>query len=355
MPPTVAQGKRRRSILGVVICCPAGLIGWCYFDPFVLELVKRAWFSSVQSMGTTTLAIVPVILAYFIHVFSQWRQRRRLLVQPDRKRLFLPSPVATLTSLMFWLLLFSYHLFYKVPLGINEGFSRTNLPPQVRFPREEPPTELSVQPLHEQLVSVPAFQVSFTPQVGYTFTPHGGEVIDPDTLLKDRRQYALVLKNGSKLTTIAPVDLRMQLPYPIETYEVVESKDADGVVFQPIGMTLTVRGSGQVQVLNRPISPDYKLRISDLQPGGQVKVLCVLNSWRDPRGKSIPKGEGVRYSIPEWGPTLTYISGHFDYHLGSQMIKREFYAPVQLSEDKTVSLGPPSKRPVGLFEAVNMQ
>jgi len=150
--------------------------------------------------------------------------------------------------------------------------------------------------------------------------------------------------------SFSPIELRLQFPYPVSTHEVANLKDAVGFSFKPVGMTMTFQtlGGGQLSMNGRPVSSNYELRVSELKPEGQVEILLLLNSYRDPRGKPIPKGQEAFYSVPESGPTLTFIYGHFKYRVGAETIDQEYYAPLELGADETVTLGPPSPRPKGL-------
>lgn len=209
--------------------------------------------------------------------------------------------------------------------------------------------------LVEQVRERVELELTWTPEKGYTFSPHGGEVITED-FLRDRRQYRLVVVNPSK-ESLAPVELRVQLPYPVDRSEVAGSSEANGVTFQPVGMlmTATVAGGGQVKVMRQPLSPNYELRIAELLPAGRVEILIVLNSWRDPRGKTVPKEEAARYFVPEWGPSVTYIHGHFKYRVGSQAVTQEYYAPFELRDDKTVMLGSPGPPPERLATRIGWE
>ena len=91
-----------------------------YNDPlmpsFLCELIQRAWSSSVTSMGTTTLAIVGLLvypLAALIRVLrsSGWNGLR----QHWKEQLKYSAIVAT----CWWGVLFSYQLFHKVPKAIR--------------------------------------------------------------------------------------------------------------------------------------------------------------------------------------------------------------------------------------------
>lgn len=86
-----------------------------------------------------------------------------------------------------------------------------------------------------------------------------------------------------------------------------------------------------------------------MNPNGEIEILFLLNSWRDPRGKNIPKEEAARYRVPEYGPTLTYIHGTFKVSVGDEAIDNVYYAPIELKEDKTIVLGSTSSPPKTLI------
>src|ERR1035441_4846682 len=87
------------------------------------------------------------------------------------------------------------------------------------------------------------------------------------------------------------------------------------------------------------MSSNYELRVNGFPSAQRIRIWVVLNSWRDPRGKSIPSNELVRYVIPEVSPEVTYIDGYFTYVIGGRLRKQVFYAPFTVSGDKTVALG----------------
>ena len=188
----------------------------------------------------------------------------------------------------------------------------------------------------------PELEVILTRREGYTFTPHGGESINTEALLRDHCQYSLIVANQGD-ESLSPVELRIQFPYPVSNHEILTLQGADGIDFSPIGLAETV--SGQVTVNGHPISPNYALHVGELRPHGRVAILLLLNSSRDPRGKTFPKEKENWPSIPDWGPTRTYIYGTFKHRVGEETIEREYYAPLELAEDKTVTLGPSGPRP----------
>ncbi len=194
--------------------------------------------------------------------------------------------------------------------------------------------------------------VAWNPQEHYTFSPQGGEIINSE-FMEDRRQYLLTINNPGNETLLA-VNLRLQFPYPVDQSQVARSEESDGVSFQPVSESISVRG-GELMVTRRPLYKDYKLKIAQIRPLGLVEVMVVLNSWRDPRRKTVPQDQGGRYFVPDWGPTLTYICGNFNHLIGSEMIAEEFYAPFQLQEDKTVLLASPGPRPANLTERVGVE
>jgi hypothetical protein len=89
---------------------------------FLVELLQRAWVSSVASMGTTTLAILGSLLYPLSDVVAELRSGGLSGMKRHwRERLRNTLAVAC----CWWSLLFGYHLLYKVPEQINQD-ARTN-------------------------------------------------------------------------------------------------------------------------------------------------------------------------------------------------------------------------------------
>lgn len=255
-------------------------------------------------------------------------------------------------------LIFSFYWWTVTKVFSGKGAAATVAVEQPQAAVQSQPIKLP-DDLTEPQKGPVSLYVALTPQGGTTVvTLMPGQVITQDP---DKKQYLLIIANKT-ISTFAPIELRLQFPYPIDVSEVLSQKDTDGVRFEPIGAGLTLHtiggaGSGSVQVLRKPIYSNYQLRIDKMQPHGDARILITLNSWRDPRGKekTIPKEEGARYMVPDWGPTLTYIDGYFKYRVGDEMVRKDFYAPLNLGDDKVVSLGHPEKAPKDLFQAIDMQ
>lgn len=191
--------------------------------------------------------------------------------------------------------------------------------------------------------------VSLLPQAGYTSASfQAGQEITEESM-RDRKQYLLTLTNKTSFTFDA-IELRLQLPYPIDEKEILPAKLTGNVKFDPAGPVLSVEG-GSAKFRRKPITSTYELRLENMRPGGQVEILFILNSWRDPRGKIIPPGERARHMIPEWGPHITYMDGYFLVRG-----KREsYYAPFDLSEAGTVILEKSRERPKELHRKLDFQ
>lgn len=197
---------------------------------------------------------------------------------------------------------------------------------------------------------------SLTAISGYSFTPQGGETITGESL-QDRQQYRFELRNPSK-HDVSQVRLRVQVPYPIEKAEVREVAKALSVSFQPVGMEVTAHLEGRdskVEVLRRPLSPNWELRVSKLDSTGSITIVLLLNNWRDPRGKVVPPEEAARYFVPESGPEVTYVHGTYRLEGEDRDREHEFYAPIGLGKDKIVFLGAPSVAPKVLAVRSGMQ
>lgn len=205
------------------------------------------------------------------------------------------------------------------------------------------------------IVETSELSVSLTPLEGYTFTPRNQDTITAD-FLRNRRQYLFTVANESK-EKFLDVKLRVQMPYPIEDFQFRNVEKVDGPQFVGLGLSWTAHasGSGRVEVKGQPMSKTYEFRANQFQTNGKIEILLLLNNWRDPRGKIIPPEEASRYLIPEFGPTVTYIHGHFQIVIGKENIEKNFYAPLGLLDDKTIVLGTPSSPPGKLKEVVGFE
>jgi hypothetical protein len=222
--------------------------------------------------------------------------------------------------------------------------------------------------------------LSLTALEGITLTPAGGEVISAE-YMQDRRQYLLTVWNPSKAPFYG-INLRIQFPYPVETYQVSVQREADDVTFRaaPLvtmrvfggGQTripvqreaddvtsraapLITMGGGQIRVGRRPLTRDCELQIAQLRPEGRIEILLILNSWRDHRGEATPPHDGLPHFVPESGPEITYIYGSFSFTTAGETIERNYYAPLILNDDKTVTLGPPGPLPEHLVEETGIE
>ena len=99
---------------------------------FLWELVRRAWDSSVSSMGTTTLAIVGSLLFPLVDNIRVFREYRLEGMKSHWKKGF---KHAFLIAVCWWAALFSYHLFYKVPHDIKVEAESVPVPPSPLPPR----------------------------------------------------------------------------------------------------------------------------------------------------------------------------------------------------------------------------
>jgi hypothetical protein len=92
-----------------------------------------------------------------------------------------------------------------------------------------------------------------------------------------------------------------------------------------------------------------------LRPEGRIEILLILNSWRDPRGKATPPHDDLPHFVPRSGPEITYIYGSFSFTAAGETIERDYYAPLILNDDKTVTLGPPGPPPEHLVEETDIE
>src|ERR1700730_1817984 len=83
---------------------------------FIWELCVRAWTSSVASMGTTTLAIGGGLIYPLADLISELRQRGLAAMNQHWKNRL---KISVFIAVVWWSILFSYHLFYRVPQHIR--------------------------------------------------------------------------------------------------------------------------------------------------------------------------------------------------------------------------------------------
>jgi hypothetical protein len=169
-----------------------------------------------------------------------------------------------------------------------------------------------------------------------------------------RQDYLLVVANMGEFPLL-DVNLRFEFPYPVDAREINPSSGALNPTFEPAASRVSVVPIGGGSASVRPAcTPAYNLGIAELRPFARTEVFVRLFSGRDPRGrkKPIPPQEAARYFVPEWGPTQTYASGRYRYSVGGALNTRDFYAPFELREDKTVVLGPSSSPPAKLAQSM---
>ena len=180
-------------------------------------------------------------------------------------------------------------------------------------------------------------RVSWTPQEGRTLGSQP-EVISGD----DLREYLLQIKNPGS-DNLNALKLFLNFPYPVEKFDYAQGEGSSGELFKPYTqMVATTRGGGYVSSPGIRYA-DYELDVTELRPNGVLELRIVLNSWRDPRGKEnqIKPEEMHRYFVPETGPLLTYLYGHYKRQAGDESVNQDIYAPFELREDKTVVMGTP--------------
>src|ERR1700688_3474801 len=92
---------------------------------WLLELVQKAWTSSVSSMGTTGLAILGGMLYPVSDLVAEFQRHGFTgMTQHWKERL----RTSAIIAVMWWGCLFCYHLFYRVPPGINYEAANIKLP-----------------------------------------------------------------------------------------------------------------------------------------------------------------------------------------------------------------------------------
>ena len=268
---------------------------------------QRAWELSVSGMGTTTMAIIVVFLvaslllvkAYYQH---RWHGVRQHWDQWVKDGLYIL--IAVWLFSFFWYFIFNTKVYLNVSLAQQPGYSSASL--------------------------------------------KAGQEITQETM-RDRKQYVLDIANKTN-SVFEVIELRLQFPYPIDEKEIVALKDTGNVRFDRAGAIPRFEG-GSATVMRLPLTSVYELHIDRMRPGGQVQLLFILNSWRDPRGKKIPPEEQARYHIPDVGPHITYMDGYFL----ADGIKEPFYAPFSLDEKGIVTLEKPQAAPKDLKRKLDLQ
>src|ERR1035437_6533151 len=104
---------------------------------FLMELLQRAWASSVASMGTTTLAILGGLLYPLLDIFAKLRSGGFSGMKRHWREWFRTSLAV---AFCLWILLFGYHLFCKLPRQIYQEaeINSARLPP-LHSPIPAPP------------------------------------------------------------------------------------------------------------------------------------------------------------------------------------------------------------------------
>jgi hypothetical protein len=102
---------------------------------FPHELAGRAWDSAITSMSTSLLALISAV-AYGIYRIILSHKRDGW--QGVRKHFLADGVHALIFGVCWWVLLFSYHFFLKVPRAIENEASR-QYPPKLRFIPSPPP------------------------------------------------------------------------------------------------------------------------------------------------------------------------------------------------------------------------
>lgn len=189
--------------------------------------------------------------------------------------------------------------------------------------------------------------VVWTPLAGYTPPPSFTGKID-ERFLADKKQYSFTVSNSTD-ESFKDVSWVLQFPYPVEESFVSEEIGCTQARFSVAGGGLMlIPSGGEIEVSRRPKSRSYSLSVVELQPKGVIKLLILLNSERDPRGKRLPLAERQRYQVPRVDPSLTYVYGSYKILAGNQVLDDLYYAPFSLDESKIVSLGLSQAAPTNL-------
>jgi len=96
---------------------------------FPWELLQRAWASSVSSMGTTTLAVGGTLLYPIVEIVRVYRNSGLEGLKKHWRQGFKHT---FFIAVCWWAILFSYHLFFKIPHEISVEAEATR-PPTILF------------------------------------------------------------------------------------------------------------------------------------------------------------------------------------------------------------------------------
>jgi len=176
------------------------------------------------------------------------------------------------------------------------------------------------------------------------WTPLTGRSVDllhpPDVpitadVIRGRRQYLFTVENDSGYA-LADLNLRLQWPFPVSSYEPGERRGLVGPVFQPLGTRaqLVPIGGGSAQVLPGRCTATYGLTIDELRPKALLELFLTLYN-----GRTVPI---------QTSPSTTYASGAYRYPVGTETARRSFYAPFEAREDGTVVMGAEAAAPKDL-------
>ena len=89
-------------------------------------MLVRSWQETVSAMGTTTLAIavaflvIPILLLGITWMNKGWDMVRKT---------WQGNAVVVAVTVAIWLIIFTYHLLYSVPLKIRQEANGTTFPP----------------------------------------------------------------------------------------------------------------------------------------------------------------------------------------------------------------------------------
>jgi hypothetical protein len=194
---------------------------------------------------------------------------------------------------------------------------------------------ISVQ--REMVSSPPSINMELIPQ-RYSIILQPGMVITEKDFF-DRFQYELDITNTSDKLDIAPLDLRFQFPYTVDSSEIKSTdRDEDKVTFTPEIATTSFSGGGTLKLIGGgPVTwRNYNLHASKFSAKGRIAITVRLNGKSDPRAKSYD---------PRWPAILPrnqslYVSGYISFSMGGREIKRTYYAPMFLDDEtRILSMG----------------
>lgn len=295
---------------------------------FLLELIHRSWDSSVSSLGTTTLAVFVaigagafVLVLKALRISGSVRNRWDEIIRHWRENI----KDGLLAAFVIWATIFGYFL-YKVQHEIATQADATAPPPSLKW-------ALPVSPSWANQPLPPKLKVSLRALDEFTFDFPPGPVWN----LKARREYSMTVENTGGQSAKS-LEVAIQFPFLVEALNIVASRGASGVKFQTSDRMHPFGGS--LQVNGCPASSTYTLRAGEMAPRGKVQALLILSNV--PPG--FPSPIAPHSQSLNSAATKDFMFGRFVYKSEGKAVKGEYYAPLELGDQKVVRVGIPRAR-----------